>query len=154
MGRVTGPGHKPGPVHYPYVRALQLDWQELPTGFRARGNDPYRFEVICAACGDIDGPFEYQPYAVQQLRGPYEAKRIAEKVAQRHHVGSTFGQGKSRGGKRDQMKYLLPLRSSRDRSEYVRQSAGASSGALRDGSTSWHQVLWVRVQAGWIRWKK
>ena len=69
-------------------------------GFELRGMIPYRFEVICAACGDIDGPLEYQPVAAQQLRGPFESKRIAEKVAQRHHVGSTFAVKRDGAAKR------------------------------------------------------
>jgi hypothetical protein len=173
MERATGPRQKSGPVHYPYVRPLQLDWQELPTGFRAGRNDPYRFEVICAACGDIDGPLEYQPSAAQQLRGPYEAKRIAEKISQRHHVGSTFAVSRDSGGKWEQLKYMLPMRTTpkrsplgpraidsaiggaRDRSTPNRSPLGPRTlGEARDRSTTWHQVLWVRLQARWIRWRK
>jgi hypothetical protein len=153
LERATGPRHNPGPVHYPYVRPLQLDWQELPTGFRAKRNDPYRFEVICAACGDIDGPLQYQPSVAQQLRGPYESKRLAEKVAQRHHVGSTFSRPRDRGGKREQLKYLLPMRMTPKRTDFVPR-AGYATDTSRDRSTTWHQVLWVRLQAGWIRWRK
>jgi hypothetical protein len=136
------------------VRPLQLEWQELPTGFRARNNDPYRFEVICAACGDIDGPLEYQPLAAQQLRGPYESKRIAEKISQRHHVGSTFGVRRDKAAKWDQLKYMLPVRTSVNRSRFAPRSATPVTSPARDTSTSWHQVLWVRLQAGWIRWRK
>jgi hypothetical protein len=136
------------------VRPLQLDWQELPTGFRAGKNDPYRFEVICATCGDIDGPLEYQPFAAQQLRGPYESKRIAEKIAQRHHIGSTFALKRDSGGKREQLKYMLPMRTSPKRSRFVPRPAGSAIGDVRDRSTTWHQVLWVRLQARWIRWRK
>ena len=154
LGRTIGPRDKPGPVHYPYVRPLQLDWQELPTGFRARGNDPYRFEVICAACGDIDGPPDCQPFAAQQLRGPYESKRIAEKISQRHHVGSTFASDRDRGAKREQLKYMLPMRTTPKRSSILPRPAGSEFGQARDRSTTWHQVLWVRLQARWIRWRK
>jgi hypothetical protein len=153
LERAAAPRQRSAPVHYPYVRALQLEWQELPTGFRAKANDPYRFEVICAACGDIDGPLEYQPFAAQQLRGPYESKRIAEKVAQRHHVGSTFGVTRDREGKWDQLKYMLPMRTTPKRSRLEPRTSSAPT-SERDASTSWHQVLWVRLQARWIRWRK
>jgi hypothetical protein len=158
MERVTGPKRKPGPVHYPYVRPLQLEWQDLPTGFRAGSNDPYRFEVICAACGDIDGPVEYQPLAAQQIRGPYEAKRIAQKIAQRHQVGSTYAASRSRSGKRDQLKYMLPLfpiKTTPDRSHYAAPPFGEREDRRdRSSRASWHQLLWVRMQATWIRWRK
>jgi len=157
--RVTGPGagQSPRAVHYPYVRPLQLEWQELPTGFRARSNDPYRFEVICAACGDIDGPLEYQSYAAQQLRGPYESKHLAEKVSQRHHVGSTFAAGRDNKGKRAELRYMMPIfpmRTSRDRSRYIPPASRPVAAAPRDRSGTWHQVLWVRLQARWIRWRR
>jgi len=154
LERATGPRYKPGLVHYPYVRPLQLDWQELPTGFRARSNDPYRFEVICAACGDIDGPLDYQPLAAQQLRGPYESKRMAEKTSQRHHVGSTFEVKRDSGSKMEQLKYMLPMRTSPKRSRFAAQRPGSAIGEARDRSTTWHQALWVRLQARWIRWRK
>jgi hypothetical protein len=109
--------------------------------------------VICAACGDIDGPLEYQPFAAQQLRGPYESKRIAEKVSQRHHVGSTFAVKRDSGGKWEQMKYMLPLKTSPKRSPLAPRLAGSPI-EPRDRSTTWHQVLWVRCQAKWIKWRK
>ena len=157
--RVTrpAPSERVGAVHYPYVRPLQLEWQELPTGFRARSNDPYRFEVICAACGDIDGPLEYQPYAAQQLRGPYESKHLAEKVSQRHHVGSTFAVSRDNKGKRAELRYMLPvfpMRTTPRRERYTTPVARPVAAAPRDRSGTWHQVLWVRLQARWIRWRK
>lgn len=153
LERTTGPRNKPGPVHYPYVRPLQLDWQELPTGFRARGNDPYRFEVICAVCGDIDGPLEYQPLAAQQLRGPYESKRIAERISQRHHVGSTASVRRDRSGKHEALRYMLPMRTSSKRSRFALRTRRAGDEPWERAAT-WHQVLWVRLQARWIRWRK
>jgi hypothetical protein len=98
------------PMHYPYVRSLQLDWQELPTGFRAGHSDLERFEVICAGCGDIDGPVEYQPAEVQALRGPYESQKVAEKVARAHEFSVKLKAGRPRGGTRDAMKYMFPIR--------------------------------------------
>jgi len=157
LERYNRPKRKPGPVHYPYVRPLQLDWQDLPTGFRAGSNDPYRFEVICAACGDIDGPLEYQPLAAQQLRGPYESKRIAQKIAQRHQVGSTFAAKRDHSEKREQLRYMIPLfpmRTRADRRQYASPLRNPRDRNERDAQAAWHQVLWVRMQATWIRWRK
>lgn len=74
--------------HRPYVRPLQTGWIEEPTAFRATGSDPDRFEIICASCGDIDGPIEYQPVLAQQLRGPYESRREAERICRLHERAS------------------------------------------------------------------
>ena len=97
-------------LHYPYVRVLQLDWEELPTGFRARRSDESRYEVICAACGDIDGPAEYQSPAVQALRGPHNSKRAAEKLARTHEFGIKLQAGRPKGGSMEAMKYMFPVR--------------------------------------------
>ncbi len=43
-----------------------------------------RFEVICPDCGDDGGPFEDQPDAVQQVRGPYRDTAQAREAVQRH----------------------------------------------------------------------
>src|SRR5665213_337648 len=74
------------PLHYPYVRVLQLDWEELPTGFRARRSDETRFEIICAACGDIDGPAEYQPVAVRGVEAGQVTIRPKRFVAALHQL--------------------------------------------------------------------
>jgi hypothetical protein len=99
--------------HYPYVRPLQLEWQELPTGFRARASDERRFEVICAACGDIDGPAHYQSASVQALRGPHDTKKLAEKIARTHEHGTRVALGRGGGGTREAMRYFFPIRAPR-----------------------------------------
>jgi len=96
--------------HFPYVRPLQLDWEERPTGFRARRTDGERFEVICAGCGDIDGPEEYQPASARTLRGPYESRKLAEKVARNHERSIRLSVGRSPGGTREAMKFFFPIR--------------------------------------------
>lgn len=96
--------------HYPYVRPLQLDWEERPSGFRAARSDESRFEVICAACGDNDGPPEYLSWAVQELRGPYELKKVAEKVARDHEFTTRSAAPRPRGGNKDALKALFPMK--------------------------------------------
>jgi hypothetical protein len=88
-----GAGVSPNPAsliepHYPYVRPLQLEWEELLTGYRARRSDPARFEVICVACGDVDGPRHLQPEPAKWLRGPYDTKKEAERVARSHETAT------------------------------------------------------------------
>ena len=95
--------------HYPYVRPLQLEWEERPSGYRALRTDESRFEVICAACGDNDGPAEYQPWAVQELRGPYDAKKTAEKVARSHESTTRAALPRTRGNK-EALKFMFPVR--------------------------------------------
>ena len=95
--------------HYPYVRPLQLDWEERPSGYRALRSDESRFEVICAACGDNDGPVEYQSHAAQTLRGPYNARKVAEKVARSHESTMRAALPRTRGNK-DALKFMFPLR--------------------------------------------
>lgn len=104
------PKNAPVSLHYPYVRPLQLDWQELPTGFRAARSDEARFEVICAACGDIDGPVDYQPAIARALRGPYNSRKAAEKIAKAHEFAIKLQAGRPRGGSTDAMKYIFPIR--------------------------------------------
>jgi len=56
-------------LHRPYVRHVQTD---------------SRWEVICAECGDNEGPSEDQSPAIQQLRGPYPTEHKAERAAHAH----------------------------------------------------------------------
>jgi hypothetical protein len=70
--------------HFPYIQALQLEWERTPTGFKPHRQDPNRFEVICARCGDSDGPIYNQPAACQRLRGPYDSRRSAMRAARNH----------------------------------------------------------------------
>lgn len=70
--------------HFPYARPLQLDWELTPTGYRARGRDPERAEVVCAGCGDEDGPSEVQPGPARRLRGPYPDLAAATRAASDH----------------------------------------------------------------------
>jgi hypothetical protein len=40
--------------------------------------------VLCAECGDTDGPSETQSASVQHLRGPYSSKHKAQHAATKH----------------------------------------------------------------------
>jgi hypothetical protein len=76
-------------------------------------SDDTRFEVICAACGDIDGPVEYQPPVAQALRGPYSSRKAAEKVARNHELNIRLQAGRPRGNAQDAMRYIFPIRKPR-----------------------------------------
>ena len=52
--------------------------------WHAESNDPRRWEIICARCGDTDGPASEQSPQVQELRGPYRSRRKAEHRAEKH----------------------------------------------------------------------
>ena len=62
-------------AHFPYARRLRLDWTQAQDGswHHADKDDPHRWEVVCAQCGDIDGPADRQPGP----RDPFEARTTA-----------------------------------------------------------------------------
>jgi hypothetical protein len=71
--------------HFPYARRLHLGWHQNVDGrWIAAREDEHRWEVICAECGDTDGPAENQSIPVQRLRGPYVSKHRATHAATRH----------------------------------------------------------------------
>jgi hypothetical protein len=79
-GAASDPRH-----HFPYARRLHLDWHQNVDGpWIAAREDDHRWEVICAECGDEDGPAENQSISVQQLRGPYVSKHRAAHAATMH----------------------------------------------------------------------
>ena len=49
-----------------------------------RHRDESRWEVICAECGDNEGPSEDQNPVIQQFRGPYPSEHKALHVAHAH----------------------------------------------------------------------
>ena len=46
--------------------------------------DDTPWEVVCAECGDDEGPAQEQSGSVRKLRGPYRNKHKAQRVAHRH----------------------------------------------------------------------
>jgi hypothetical protein len=45
------------------------------------------FEVVCPECGDDGGPFDQQPPAVQEIRGPYAGPSEALDALAEHQAG-------------------------------------------------------------------
>jgi hypothetical protein len=80
----AAPGTEPG-GHYPYVRQVRLGWRKDAGGhWTYDGVGERLWEVLCAECGDTDGPQEEQPSRARELRGPYPGKRKAGHVASKH----------------------------------------------------------------------
>jgi hypothetical protein len=74
-----------GRSHFPGVRKLRSEWHQDAAGaWESSAGDPDRWEVVCAQCGDTDGPADGQPEAARQLRGPYGSKRRAGRAAVKH----------------------------------------------------------------------
>jgi hypothetical protein len=97
--------------HFPYIQPLQLEWEQTPTGFKPHRQDPNRFEVICARCGDSDGPIYNQPAACQRLRGPYDSRRSAMRAARNHQREAWRAVKRSRWAwLRDSSTDLIPKR--------------------------------------------
>ena len=73
-------------AHFPYARRLRLDWTQAQDGswHHANKDDPHRWEVVCAQCGDIDGPADRQPEPARSLRGPYDGKHSAHRAVKHH----------------------------------------------------------------------
>lgn len=75
----------PDPGHYPYARPVRLGWRRDAGGHWAYDMvDEHQWEVLCAQCGDTDGPATDQSPEVQALRGPYRSKHRAKHVADKH----------------------------------------------------------------------
>ena len=86
-----------GEPHFPYARPLRLRWEQTADGcWHYANQDPRRWEVVCAQCGDTDGPAEGQPEPARSLRGPYDSKHAAHRAAKHHakeHPGDEVGFG-------------------------------------------------------------
>jgi len=75
----------PTQLHQPYVRHVHTDWHRDEYGqWVSETWDESRWEVICAECGDNEGPSEDQSPAIQQFRGPYPTEHKAVHVANVH----------------------------------------------------------------------
>jgi hypothetical protein len=75
----------PDPGHYPYARPVRLGWCRDAGGHWAYDMvDEHWWEVICAQCGDTDGPATGLSPEAQALRGPYKGKHRAKRVADKH----------------------------------------------------------------------
>lgn len=70
--------------HFPAVRNFPLDWHKGTDAWTFESVDPRLWEVVCAECGDDDGPAEQQAAQIRRLRGPYDSERLAKRVARRH----------------------------------------------------------------------
>jgi hypothetical protein len=71
--------------HFPSARRLHLAWRRDADGrWRSDAEDERRWEVVCAECGDTDGPAENQTEPVQRLRGPYANEHKATRAAKKH----------------------------------------------------------------------
>lgn len=74
--------------HFPTVRNLPVGWHHTATGtWTFDLFDEQRWEVVCVACGDTEGPADSQDEAVRRLRGPYGSKREAKRAARAHTEG-------------------------------------------------------------------
>ena len=77
-------------AHFPYLRPLRLGWNQAEDGsWPYVFTDPHRWEVICAQCGDTDGPADSQAQPARRLRGPYESKHAAHRAVKRHSAEQT-----------------------------------------------------------------
>jgi hypothetical protein len=71
--------------HFPFARRLRLAWRlETDGRWTFEGQDKRHWEVICAECGDTDGPAANQTESIQRLRGPYSSEHKAKHAAQKH----------------------------------------------------------------------
>ena len=67
--------------HYAVCRPVRLSWFENDHGeWHWLHTDDGLWEVICAQCGDRDGPPEQQEAEIRQLRGPYPHEQAREVV--------------------------------------------------------------------------
>jgi hypothetical protein len=71
--------------HFPFARRLRLRWRRDTEGqWQPQSEDRHQWEVVCAECGDTDGPASEQSATVQALRGPYSNERHAKRAAEEH----------------------------------------------------------------------
>jgi hypothetical protein len=71
--------------HFPFARRQLLDWRQDADGrWSSDREDEHLWEVLCAECGDTDGPAENQAEPVRRLSGPYAGGHKAKHVATRH----------------------------------------------------------------------
>ncbi len=71
-------------LHTPYVRSLR-NWRQDDLGrWVSTEATEELWEIVCAQCGDDQGPVDRQMAAVRSLRGPYSSRDRAEHVARRH----------------------------------------------------------------------
>ena len=67
--------------HYAVCRPVRLAWFENDHGeWHWQQSDNQLWEVVCAQCGDSDGPPDLEPAEIQQLRGPYPHEHAREVV--------------------------------------------------------------------------
>jgi len=71
--------------HFPYARRLRLGWRHDADGrWISDLEDERLWEVLCAECGDTDGPADKQTEQIRHLRGPYSSEHKAKHVAKKH----------------------------------------------------------------------
>lgn len=81
----TGNANDAAHVHRPYVRHVRTDWHRDEHGlWDSETWDENSWEVVCAACGDDEGPANEQTVAVRGLRGPYPSRHKAQHAAHHH----------------------------------------------------------------------
>ncbi len=67
--------------HYAVCRPVRLSWFENDHGeWHWLHTDDGLWEVICAQCGDRDGPPDHQEAEIRELRGPYPHEQAREVV--------------------------------------------------------------------------
>ena len=72
-------------AHFPYARPLRLGWAQAEDGsWHHSLEDRHKWEVVCAQCGDTDGPANRQPEPANLLRGPYDSKHAAHRAVKHH----------------------------------------------------------------------
>src|SRR5579862_723384 len=81
----TGAESDESPRHRPYVRHVRTGWRHDGYGrWVADAQDDARWEVVCLACGDDEGPAEEQTEGVRRLRGPYPTVHEARHASRKH----------------------------------------------------------------------
>jgi len=87
VARSADPGDENDPEHqhYPYVRHVRVALHRDGYGqWMSESWENSQWEVICAECGDTEGPLDEQTVEVRRLRGPYVSRHKAERAAHGH----------------------------------------------------------------------
>jgi hypothetical protein len=83
--RETAGAERDGHHHFPHARRLRVGWRVEDDGhWTYDREDEHLWEVLCAECGDTDGPSDNQREPARRLRGPYASEHKAKHTASRH----------------------------------------------------------------------
>ena len=91
-GYTGNENNDPQSLHRPYVRHVHTGWHRDKYGrWESDTWDDALWEVICAKCGDDEGPADQQKATIQKLRGPYPSHHKAEHAAHLHEKEANPG---------------------------------------------------------------